>query len=137
MTEQALFKAAQTYVGLPWRTDFDCTALALRVQRELFGRAPVMPPQAQVQRADAVHALSAQLAQRVGHPRTGTAVLFREAMGKCAVRWHLGTVFMRPGRAYEPWVLHSDETRNTQFQPLSELLTQGLDLDGFFEWKPA
>lgn len=138
MTEVELFKKAQTYVGLPWSTDFDCADLAMRVHAELFGLRITLPSArpSRVEREGSglMAQMSACVARRVGHPKTGTVALFSEQIGR-AKRWHIGTVFMRPGRTHEPWVLHSDEARNTQFQPMADLLTHGLDLDGFYEWK--
>jgi hypothetical protein len=162
MDDHDLFINAQRYITLPYLPgQFDCADLAALVQRELFRRDVTLPAHGarphrvepvgsnaranrQGSRLPDVAALRDQLAERAGFAKTGCAVLlWAPSMApagepeRLVKRWHIGTVFMRPQRSYEPWVLHSDHVRGTQFQPLADLLQQGLRLEGFYEWRAA
>lgn len=131
---------AERYVfaGLQYREgEYDCATLAVQVQRELFGREIDLPPASgraagRAGQGRDIRRLQPSLSERVEAPATGDGALFwaSEAGGR---RWHIGTVFMQDG---ECWVLHMvDEVRGVALQRLSDVLAQGLALEGFYRWK--
>lgn len=145
LDDKTLFNRAQAYVGTPYIAgQFDCTDLAVQVQRELFNLAVPMPSHSarpgSVARAGgaAIHRLREALADPVETPHAGDFCLLWAPEGDEArgvQRWHVGTVFMHGG---EIWVLHnSGSTTGAALQRLADIKRLGLRLDGFYRWRPA
>lgn len=121
---------------------FDCASLAVLVQRELFGREIALPAAGQRSRgrrgqARDIQNFQPELADRVGAPATGDAVIMWEttAHGEPPLnrRWHVGTVFMQAG---EVWVLHcANESQGVKLERLSHMLDGSMHLDAFYAWR--
>ncbi len=125
---------AQAYVGTPYEAGvFDCADLAVRVQREVFGRQVALPAHASAREAQAaqIHALRAQLATPIAQPVTGCAVLLTRN-DPAGTLWHIGTVFID---SMQTWVLHnSAHLRSAALQRLDKLQRTGFVVEGFYAW---
>lgn len=137
-----MFEQAQRYVGTPYVPgEFDCADLAVRVQRELFGREVALPvhrdrPAGTRGQAREIMRLRDTLADRVNIPADGCGVLLWEPTGEAGhdLRlWHIGTVFLHAG---ETWVLHNSERiGSAALHRLFDLQRWGMRVDGFYAWR--
>jgi hypothetical protein len=121
---------SEHYIGRRYRRgDADCVALAVSVQREQFGRAPLMPT---AERWGAARHHPHILAHDYGEPTTtpidGDAVAMR-----CGRGWHLGVYCEING---EVWVLHATSNVGAaHLSRLRDLSRQGLTVEGYYRWK--
>ncbi len=135
---------AQRYVGMPYRPGrFDCVHLAALVQEEVFGRTvadwlPGRHPVSPGAQHQLVESTREALADLVGQPETGDAVLFKHAVhvrGTDLVDvWHVGTLFI--DGCGQHWVLHTHAgCGSVVLEGLAACKARGLRLEGFYRWK--
>lgn len=123
------------FIGLPYSfRSMDCADLALKVQRELFGKEVHVPggrPRpAGADQPRAIEAWTQQLAHRVEVPQSGDLVLMLDSGETKA--GHAGTYFFL---AHEPWVLHTSHALGESvMHRLSDLPSFGLRVEGFYRW---
>ncbi|MDO8778909.1 MAG: hypothetical protein Q7K57_61355 [Burkholderiaceae bacterium] len=136
----AMLAKAEKYVGMPYlEGEFDCADLAVMVQWELFDRLVALParrkrPRGAMGQAREIHALQADLADRIDTPVTGCGVLMYEPLDN-GQRWHIGTAFVAGG---EVWLLHNNFTMGCAcLQRLADLQRFGARLDGYYAWRSA
>jgi hypothetical protein len=126
---------AQKYVGTPYVEGmFDCADLAVKVQRELFGKYIDLPAHEQTRagHVQQIGALRYDKAEPIEEPTEGCGVLLARTDPKGLV-WHIGTVFLGGD---EPWVLHnSQHLQSAALQRLSHLKRSGFKVEGFYAWK--
>ena len=121
------------YIGLPYvEGEGDCAALAVRVQREVFGREIVLPTtHACGVRAQTVQiaALRDDYAERLPAPVEGCGVLMQ-----CRGRFsHIGLFAAIGG---EGWVLHAmQNARMVVLHRVRDLPRHGLALEGYYAWR--
>lgn len=120
------------YVGLPWVLgESDCACLAVRVQREVFGREVGLPTE---RAADAgawertIADLSADYATPVAEPHEGCGVLVRVLGADC----HIGTATRIGG---EWWVLHTLERHGAMVHRARDFRRLGLRIEGWYAWR--
>ncbi len=125
------------FIGIPYcPRRMDCGDLAMLLQRELFGRTVQLPgkrprPLDDQGQADAVHTYAALLAEPVQQPRTGDAVLMREA--GTARAGHIGTYFFLN---FAPCVLHTSHALGgSVLHRQQDLKALGLTVEGYYRWK--
>lgn len=132
-------RQAEALVGLPYvpRTA-DCMHLAVRAQRELFGRQvrwdagvhPARPAEQVALLQRAIGGVARPLAEGEA-PQAGDAVLWLAGAGRGA-HFHIGTLLLHAG---EQWVLHtSEELGASVLQRLAECPLAGLRLEGIYRW---
>lgn len=123
---------SDAYVGQPYVAgEHDCAALAVQVQREVFGREVLLP----AERAHGLRGMSAQIeslkedyAVRVETPAEGDAVLM---VGRGHLD-HIGLYCLIDG---VPYVLHAmKKSGQVVRHRLRELLDQGLKVEAFYRW---
>lgn len=139
MAAAVTLRQAEALVGLPYvaRTA-DCWHLALRAQRELFGREVRWPLAQHPARADRqaalLHSVIGGLARPLADgelPQAGDAVLWQAGGGR-HTHFHIGTLLLH---ASEQWVLHtSEELGASVLQRLAECPMTGLRLEGIYRW---
>lgn len=136
----AMLAKAEKYVGMPYLEGaFDCADLAVMVQWELFDRLVALParrkrPRGAMGQAREIHALQADLADRIDAPVTGCGVLMTEPTNN-GLRWHIGTAFVAGG---EVWLLHNSFTMGCAcLQRLADLQRFGARLEGYYAWRGA
>ena len=118
---------------------FDCADLAAKVQCELFGLLVALPvhrkrPGGAMGQAREIHALQAEVADRIEQPVTGCGALMYEPTDN-GQRWHIGTVFVAGG---EVWLLHNSFTMACAcLQRLADLQRFGARLEGYYAWRAA
>lgn len=127
---------SDTYVGLPYREDFNCAHLAARVRAEVFGQRvdlPVEIARGPLGRAQQIHTLRDAYAARTGSPVDGDGVLL------CTRgRWqHIGLLCVISGVQF---VLHNVQGSSrcaggVVRQRLSTLSNYGYAVEGFYKWK--
>lgn len=144
MSEPAItrnpFTLAQRYVGMPYVAgEFDCADLAVRVQREVFGREVALPahhPGGARTQGALILRLRDELAVELAEPVDGCAVLLWEPDDYAPDElrlWHIGTVFLHAG---EVWVLHaSARICSVALHRLADLRRWGLRVEGFYAWR--
>lgn len=125
---------SEAYVGRPYVAGSDdCAALAVAVQREVFGRVVDIPgerPCGLAESAALIARLQVDHAQRIEVPVDGTVVLMRR--GACSRPWHVGTYFDAAG---EGWILHSTASAGAATViRLRDLSRFGLQVEGFYTW---
>jgi hypothetical protein len=112
---------------------YDCAALAVDVQREVFGRPVVIPgerPDDPAASAALLAAVQADHAQRIDAPHEGAIVLMRR--GTLARPWHVGTWFELAGDA---WVLHTTRTAGAAtVARVRDLGRFGFQIEGYYTW---
>ena len=125
------------FVGIPYcPRHMDCADLAMRVQRELFGKTVQLPgrrprPLESEAQAQEIAAMSDQLADPVEQPQDGDAVLMREAGTSHA--GHIGTYFFIN---FTPYVLHTSHALGgSLLHRLQDLKGYGLTVQGYYRWK--
>ena len=130
---------AERYVGLPYVPgEFDCMDLAIRVQRELFGRdlsalAGRSHGLGVRGQGREISRLRDAVATRVELADTGCAVLMSEP-GDLVPTWHIGTAFVQGDMSV--WVLHASAAQGgVVLQRLNDLRRFGMHLEGFYLWK--
>ena len=135
----ALLAKAEKYVGMPYlEGEFDCADLAVLVQWELFGRRVALParrrrPLGAMGQAREIHALQADLADRIDAPVTGCGVLMYEPVDN-SQRWHIGTAFVAGN---DVWLLHNSFGMACAcLQRMADLQRFGARLDGYYAWRP-
>ncbi len=126
----------ERFIGIPYDLRrMDCADLAIRVQRELFGRTVHLAgkrprPVREGEQAQAIHAMAGQLATPVAQPQDGDAVLMRD-VGQ-ALAGHIGTYFFIN---YAPMVLHTSHTLGASvLHRVQDLSGYGLRVEGFYRW---
>lgn len=129
-------KASQVnrFVGIPYEADrFDCADLAALVQKELFGKAVVLPghhPKGAATQAAAIRKGADVLAERIAKEEAmpGDAVLIvSEGL------LHIGTMLELSSIA---WVLHASATLgHSVLHRLADLPAYGLKIEGYYRWK--
>ena len=136
----AMLAKAEQYVGVPYVEGvFDCADLAAMVQWELFGLMVALPvhrkrPADAMGQAREIHALQAEVADRIELPVTGCGALMYEPTDN-GQRWHIGTVFVAGG---EVWLLHNSFTMACAcLQRLADLQRFGARLEGYYAWRAA
>lgn len=121
------------YLGRPYIPgEFDCAALAMCVQWEVFGRTVRIP----AEHATGIRAQSAQIninaavvADPIDKPSEGDAVLMK-ARGLLS---HVGVYCVING---EPHVLHAMRNAGQVVRHrLRDLKLQGLTVEGFYAWR--
>jgi hypothetical protein len=129
-------KIAEKYVGTPYvKGMFDCADLAVKVQREVFGRNIDLPAHEQTRagQEQQIGSLRYEKAEPIKAPTEGCGVLLTRIDPKGLVWWHIGTVFFQ---ADEPWVLHNSEhLKSAALQRLSYLMRSGFRVEGWYAWK--
>lgn len=125
-----MHRACSEFFGIPYDAKgFDCVALALAVQRKLYGRGCFVP-------GDRMEARRQQLAifrtylEETTDPQPGDVVLMREAGRHKAD--HVGTWFIIGGEAC---VLHTTERTDTVFTRIRLLSDMGLTVEGTYKWQ--
>ncbi len=126
------------FIGLPYcPRRMDCADLAILVQRELFGKAVLLPgkrprPLHPAEQDAAIDEYRDQLAVPVEQPQDGDAVLMREP--GAATAGHIGTFFFIN---YAPHVLHTAAWMQggSTLHRLQDLSSLGLTVEGFYRWK--
>lgn len=132
-------RQAEALVGLPYvpRTA-DCMHLAVRAQRELFGRQvrwhgglhPARPDHQVALLQGAIADVARRLAAGEA-PQAGDAVLWLAGGGR-GTHYHVGTLLLHAG---EQWVLHtSEELGASVLQRLAECPLAGLRFEGIYRW---
>lgn len=127
-------------VGIPYVPgEFDCGHLAVLAARLLFGSEVTLPGAnphpTDAREMGAVIALCRrEAAVKVSTPAPGCVALFTESNAEGRVQWHLGTVV---DASVQTWVLHTREGGASVLQRLSDMLQQGLALEGFYQWRRA
>lgn len=116
---------------------FDCADLAMQVQRELFGRAVLLPgkrprPMDAAGQDAALNAYIDQMADPVATPQDGDLVLMREPGAELA--GHVGTFFFVN---YAPHVLHTAAWMQggSTLHRLQDLSGFGLTVEGYYRCK--
>ena len=122
------------YVGRPYVPGAeDCAYLAATVQREVFGRAVVLPaerPNNLAEGAEMIARLQADHAVRLEAPQEGAVVLMRR--GNLARPWHVGTYFEQAGEA---WILHATRSAGAAtVVRVRDLPRFGLQIEGYYTW---
>jgi hypothetical protein len=129
------------YVGLKYVPgEFDCGALAERVQREVFGRAVRLPSErpylAAETPADKFEARAAQIQAEIDNFVTPAET---PSEGDAALIWargylqHIGVCCFIQG---ELWILHAASSKmHTVLQRASVLEARGLRIEGYYKWK--
>lgn len=120
----------EQYVGRPY-SEHDCAALAVLVQREVFGRDIQLPNE----RAVGLRGISKQInshkvdfALRTEVPADGDGVLM---IGRGRLN-HIGIYCLVNGA---PWVLHAMRDANQVcLHRVRDLATHGLTVEGFYQW---
>ena len=121
------------FLGIPYDAEtFDCADLVAQVQRELFGRAVLMP--ARRPRGDrgqaAIGALSGRYGTPTDKPRDGDLVLMVDRGQSRA--GHVGVYFYL---AHEGWVLHTTSALGSSWlHRVRELGDYGARIEGFYAW---
>ena len=124
---------AETYVGRPYSQAEDCAILVKEVIRERFGKyVPIPSEYAWTNTStDEVRDLAKDIAEAVDEPEEGDAVLMR-VMGDGRVQAsHIGIYVVISGR---PWVLHTTILLNSHLTPVSELLSEQLEVVGYYRF---
>lgn len=123
---------SERYLGLSYAPgNFDCADLAVKVQREVFGREVVLPsdhgsdPFGRNARIEA-HKLAC--AEPVDEPADGDAVLLI-TNGRLQ---HIGLLCLIRG---ERWVLHNRKALGVTRGRLRDLEAQGYRVEGFYAWR--
>ncbi len=125
---------SEAYVGRAYVPGaYDCAALAADVQREVFGRAVVIPaerPDGPSESAAAIAAIKADHAVRLEAPAEGAIVLMRR--GSLARPWHVGTYFERAG---EGWILHTTRSAGgATVMRARDVSRFGFQIEGYYAW---
>jgi hypothetical protein len=126
------------FIGLPYcPRRMDCADLAMLVQRELFGKAVLLPgkrprPLTPQEQDAAIDEFRDELGYRVEQPQDGDAVLMREPGAERA--GHIGTFFFIN---YAPHVLHTASWMQggSTLHRLQDLSGLGLTIEGYYRWK--
>lgn len=125
------------FIGIPYcARRMDCADLAMLLQRELFGRSVLLAgqrprPLRDDEQVQQIASYCGQLAEPVGTPQTGDAVLMREAGTSRA--GHIGTYFFLN---FTPYVLHTSHALGgSVLHRLQDLKGFGLTVDGYHRWK--
>ena len=134
-------RQAQALVGLPYVAGTnDCMHLAVRAQRELFGRTVAWPgdarhPAGRRTMAAAIARQREAMADPVARPAAGDAVLFLQRAG-ADLLWHVGTLLT--DAAGSLWVLHASAAAGASLlEPLADCRAAGLAVEGFYRWRLA
>ena len=127
---------AQKFVGMPYVVgEFDCADLAVRVQREVFGKDIALPASHRLGARGhyvQINSLKDDVADRIPEPENGCAVLMTQYTGK-AVLWHVGTAFID---GQDVWVLHNSALqKGAALQRLDAMRRSGFRVEGWYRWK--
>jgi hypothetical protein len=127
------------FVGLPYEEGrFDCADLAVKIQRDLYGKhigLPAHHPQGAKTQAAAIRRNSEELATRITREEAmdGDAIVIVSTDGEGGTLLHIGTLFYLSSI---PWVLHTSVTTgHSLLQRLSDLPLFRLKVEGFYRWK--
>ena len=120
------------YIGLPWVLGAsDCACLAVRVQREVFGREIGLPTDrcgAAGDWAARIADLAADYATPIAEPHEGCGVLVRVLGADC----HFGTAARIAG---EWWVLHTLERHGAVLHRARDFRRLGMRIEGWWAWR--
>lgn len=141
-----LLRRAEALVGLPVVPgEFDCAHLALRAQRELFGRELAWPlpgrhPQGRRGQAAAFArwrpALARKVDTEIDTPASGDAVLFEQPREGGSAEWHIGTLIVDD--TGERWVLHTRAgVERSVLERLADCRARALRVEGIYRWTAA
>lgn len=125
---------SDVYLGRPYLPgEYDCAALAVDVQRDVFGRRVDLPaerPADPQTSAALLSVLQADHVVRLADPEEGCIVLMRRgAEGE----WHVGTWFCAVA---EGWVLHLTRTPlGATVAKVRVLARLGFQIEGYYRWK--
>lgn len=127
---------ASRYVGLDYAPgEFDCADLAVRVQREIFGRDLQIPANHRLGRRGQIAQITSlrdEIAERVTLPTDGDLALFING-SESVESWHIGTVFLRK---QEIWILHNSFRLGASvLWRLDTFPENGMRLEGFYKCK--
>lgn len=132
------FLAAQRYVGMEYIDgEFDCAHFCLLVQREVFGRALLLPTRydrhmgGRAGQAAQINAACDELAYQVDTPVHGGVVLTVGPSDSGPI-WHIGTTFDSSG---EWWVLHNRRSVGVSLNKVRDIAGQGQRIEGYYQWK--
>lgn len=124
----------ERFVGIPYDAGTcDCADFVALVQRELFGRAVVLPngrPRGARGQA-ALGGLSRPYGERTETPRDGDLVVMYEHRRPA----HVGVYFWL---AHEGYCLHSNEKNGCSvLHKIRDLPDFGAPVEGYYRWKEA